>query len=52
MKIRFADRLPDGDFALVLPASGLDSDPVRNAGGELRQALARQRFEGEAGSAA
>jgi leucyl aminopeptidase len=52
MKIRFADRTPEGDFALVLPASGLDADAVRNAGGELRQALARQRFEGDAGSAA
>jgi leucyl aminopeptidase len=52
MKIRFADRLPEGEFALVLPASGLDADSVRNVGGELRQALARQRFEGEPGTAA
>ena len=50
MKIRFADRLPDGNFALVLPASGIDAESVRNAGGELRDALVRQRFEGEAGS--
>jgi leucyl aminopeptidase len=52
MEIRFADRLPDGDFALVLPASGVDAEIVRNAGGELRAALVRQRFEGEAASAA
>jgi leucyl aminopeptidase len=52
MKIRFADRLPDGDIAVVLPASGLDAESVRKAGPELRQAIARQRFEGEAGSAA
>ena len=51
MKIRFADRLPEGDFATVLPASGLEADNVRAAGGELRQALARQRFDGEAGTA-
>ena len=52
MKIRFADRLPDGNFALVLPASGVDADSVRNAGGELRDSLTRQRFEGDAGSSA
>ena len=52
MQIRFADRLPDGDHALVLPASGLDAESVRNTGGELRDTLGRQRFEGEAGSAA
>ena len=52
MKIRFADRLPEGNFALVLPASGLDAESVRNMGGELRDALNRQRFEGEAANAA
>ena len=52
MKIRFADRLPEGNFALVLPASGLDAESVRNMGGELRDALTRQRFEGEAANAA
>jgi len=51
MQIRFADRHPDGDFALVLPASGVDADSVRNLGGELAEALTRQRFDGEAGSA-
>ena len=52
MQIRFADRLPDGDYALVLPAAGLEAESIRNAGGDLREALGRQRFEGEAGSAA
>src|SRR4051812_5726808 len=47
MEIRFADRLPDGDFALVRPAAGPDADNVR----ELRDTLVRQRFEGESGSA-
>ena len=50
MKIRFADRLPDGDYALVLPAAGIESEAVRKAGGGLREALARNRFDGEAGS--
>ncbi|MCL6730576.1 leucyl aminopeptidase [Sphingomonas hankyongi] len=52
MKIRFADRLPDGNFALVVPATGPDAESVRNLGGELRDALSRQRFEGDAASAA
>jgi leucyl aminopeptidase len=52
MQIRFADRLPDGDFALVLPASGMDAESVRNFGGDLADALSRQRFDGEAGTTA
>jgi leucyl aminopeptidase len=52
MQIRFADRLPDGDFALVLPASGADADSVRSLGGGLADALSRQRFDGEAGTTA
>jgi leucyl aminopeptidase len=52
MQVRFADRLPDGDFALVLPASGVDAESVRNFGGDLADALSRQRFDGEAGSTA
>ena len=52
MQIRFADRLPDGDYALVLPASGMDSEAVRNFAGDLRDALARQRFDGESGGTA
>lgn len=52
MKIRFADRLPDGNVALVLPAASADADSVRNLGSGLRDALLRQRFEGEAASVA
>ncbi|MFL6752175.1 MAG: leucyl aminopeptidase [Sphingomicrobium sp.] len=52
MQIRFADRLPDGDFALVIPAASADSEAVRNLGGDLRDALVRQRFDGEAGGTA
>ncbi|HEX6072891.1 MAG TPA: leucyl aminopeptidase [Sphingomicrobium sp.] len=51
MQIRFSDSLPDGDFALVLPASGIDAESVRNVGDDLRDALARQRFDGESGTA-
>ena len=52
MQIRFADRLPEGDYALVLPASGLDAESVGRVGGQLRDALSRQRFDGESGSVA
>ena len=52
MQVRFADRLPEGEFALVIPASGADADSVRNLGGALTDALTRQRFDGEAGSIA
>ncbi len=52
MQIRFADRLPDGDFALVLPASGVEAEPVRALGAGLADALSRQRFDGEAGTTA
>jgi leucyl aminopeptidase len=52
MQIRFADRLPDGEFALVLPASGVEDDSVRSLGGGLAGALSRQRFDGEAGTTA
>jgi len=55
MKIGFADHRPDGDYALVLPVAGKD----RSSLGSLRvsqqtivAALDRQRFEGEASSAA
>ena len=33
MQIRFADRQPDGDFALVLLAAGADAESVRNLEG-------------------
>jgi leucyl aminopeptidase len=53
MHIRFADRRPDGDFTLVVPVAGTAANPVFNAvGGEIAEALKRQRFEGEAGGAA
>ena len=52
MQIRFADRLPDGDFALVIPAAGADVESIRSRGGQLAEAIAGQRFDGEAGSIA
>ncbi len=53
MKITFADTRPDGDYALVVPVAGKGgSDQLRALGGELETALKRQRFEGDAGSAA
>ncbi|HWJ58311.1 MAG TPA: leucyl aminopeptidase [Sphingomicrobium sp.] len=54
MKIRFADRRPDGDYALVVPVSGKDRSGLAGFGASekaLSAALDRQRFEGEAGSA-
>ena len=51
MQVRFADRLPDGNFALVIPAAAADADATGSIAG-LRDALTRQRFEGDAGSAA
>jgi leucyl aminopeptidase len=54
MQIRFADRRPDGDYALVLPVAGNDLR-VLNALADrptVEAALQRQRFEGEAASVA
>jgi leucyl aminopeptidase len=55
MQIRFADSRPAGDFALVLPIAGKNRSALELLG-EQRQAvesaLGRQRFEGEASSAA
>jgi leucyl aminopeptidase len=51
MKIRFADRLPDGDFAHVIPAAGPDAPSITGLGAQVRAALINQRFDGEAGSA-
>jgi leucyl aminopeptidase len=53
MKIGFADRRPDGDYALVLPVAGKDRSSLSSlpAAEMLGGALDRQRFEGEAGSA-
>ena len=55
MKIVFADRRPDGDYALVLPVAGKDRTSLGSLGPAQQSvvsALDRQRFEGEAASAA
>ena len=51
MQVRFADRLPDGDYALVLPADRFDTDAVKGLGDGVEVTLKRQRFDGDAGSA-
>ena len=54
MQIRFADRRPDGDYALVLPLAGKDWKSLGSIGDDralVEGALKRQRFEGEAASA-
>jgi len=50
MQIRFSDRRPDGDFTLVVLAASTDAEAVTGAGGELKDALVRRRFDGEAGT--
>src|SRR5687768_7350163 len=52
MKIRFADSRPSGDFALVVPVIAGGTLQLGAEHGDHATALARQRFEGEAGSAA
>ena len=55
MKIRFADSRPTGDFALVLPVAGKNRSALEARGDARTQVEAapnRQRFEGEAASAA
>jgi leucyl aminopeptidase len=55
MKISFADRRPEGDFALVLPVAGKDRSSLGSLGqaqSTVAAALDRQRFEGDAASAA
>ena len=55
MKIRFADKRPEGDYTLVLPVAGKDMKNLDSlgAGKEFAEAaLKRQRFDGEAASAA
>jgi leucyl aminopeptidase len=54
MDIRFADRRPEGDYALVVPVQGKDRASLASLGGAQQAvavALDRQRFEGEAASA-
>ena len=51
MQVTFADRLPDGDYALVLPADRADTAAVKGLGEGVEAVLQRQRFEGDAASA-
>ena len=51
MEIRFADRRPEGDYALVLPVGGKDRSGLASLGAAqqaVATALDRQRFEGDA----
>ncbi len=55
MKIVFADRRPDGEYALVLPVAGKDRSSLASLGAAqqtVAAALNRQRFEGDASSVA
>src|SRR4051812_27135645 len=53
MDIRFADRRPEGDYALVLPVAGKDRSSLASLGPAqqaVATALDRQRFDGDATS--
>ena len=55
MQIRFADRRPEGDYALVLPVAGKDRKTLASLGAAqqaVNAGLDRQRFEGDASSTA
>src|SRR3954468_100895 len=55
MKIDFADRRPDGDYALVVPVAGKDRAGLKQfaaAFQAMEASLNKQRFEGEEASAA
>ena len=52
MQIRFADRRPTGDYALVIPAAGANRPGLGERSAALDGALKAQRFDGEAGSTA
>jgi leucyl aminopeptidase len=55
MKISFADRRPEGDYALALPVAGKDRSSLGSLGSAqsaVAGALDRQRFEGDAASTA
>ena len=55
MKILFADARPEGDFALAFPVAGKDRRSLGSLGAgqaQIEAALERQRFDGEASSAA
>ncbi|HKX92390.1 MAG TPA: leucyl aminopeptidase [Sphingomicrobium sp.] len=54
MQVRFADRRPEGDYALVLPVAGSNRASLESLGparGPVAAALDRQRFDGDASSA-
>ena len=54
MQIRFADRRPEGDYALVLPIAGKNRSSLNSLGAAqqvVSTALDRQRFDGDASSA-
>ncbi|MEO5773161.1 MAG: leucyl aminopeptidase [Sphingomicrobium sp.] len=54
MQISFSATRPGGEYALILPVGGKDQASLTSLGDEavrVRSALARQRFEGEAGGA-
>ncbi|MDQ3479206.1 MAG: leucyl aminopeptidase, partial [Pseudomonadota bacterium] len=54
MKIEFADARPTGDYALVLPSADGNRPGAASLSDldKIEATLRRQRFEGEAGSAA
>ena len=54
MQIEFAERRPDGDYALVLPSAGSSRPGAASLADsqKLEGMLRRQRFEGEGGSTA
>ena len=55
MQIRFADVLPSGSFALVLPVAGAERGNLSSLGdhrASVEAAARGQRFEGEAGAVA
>jgi leucyl aminopeptidase len=55
MQICFADRRPEGDYALVLPVAGKDRKTLASLGAAqqaVNAGLDRQRFEGDASSTA
>jgi leucyl aminopeptidase len=55
MQIHFADRRPEGDYALVLPVAGKDRKSLTSLGAQqqsITAALDGQRFEGDASGTA
>ncbi len=55
MQIRFAAQRPSGDHALIVPIAGSRRSPLDAFGASkagIEAAMKRQRFEGEAGTAA